>query len=406
MRVFVTATAALTIGALVAACGRPDDVDEFVCKADALWPDPWCIPDAGPDAADAGTDADQLIDPGTPAPQSYCSGRCLPEPSDDFAGSWPRTPMLLWVGPRALAPTSCDEARKAAGLPEDVVFFEKYRRFAGLIAPPAACEACTCAMSEGTCTGLPADLEVRAGTCAEGDASSLPFGGPDGWEGACTSANALPSGAQCGGEPCAQSVYASPLPGPTSEACPISSTLPAFTKTTDWETAGVACEAKEIDEPCDPSFYPSTYRCMHNAPLPWLQCVALDGNHEMCPGNYTFARYELYGEQPSDTRGCTACECGGTPVGSACLGTLRLFQDGACGSQFAEVPLSSTGEQCTNVLPAGRALGGKAITDLAYSPGICASTGGDPTGSAERDPAQAVTFCCRSPFDDEPPPPK
>ncbi|MDC0740851.1 hypothetical protein [Polyangium mundeleinium] len=304
--------------------------------------------------------------------------------------------MLLWYGPREFAPANCDEARKLGGYGDDVEFFEKYRRFAYLDAPPAACDPCTCPASEGTCTKLPETLEVRAGTCAEDGAPALPFGGPVGWDGSCTSTNALPAGADCGGEPCAQSVYASPLPGPTSEACP-SITKPAtVTKTTDWLWMGLACEAKECEGTCKKA----THRCMYDLPYPFLQCVALRGIHDKCPGNYD--RYDpiyLYGEVPVDTRGCTACECGGSPVGSACLGNLRFYSDAACEAGADTVDVASFGDQCTNVYPPGRALGSKAITDLAYLPGICLATGGEPTGAVSEDPTDVVTFCCLPPFE-------
>ncbi|MRG98509.1 hypothetical protein [Polyangium spumosum] len=350
--------------------------------------------DAGTDASDADTEVSDASDDAAEA--ATCLGRCVPEPSSASAGDWPRTPMLLWLGPRELAPASCEEARKLGGYGDDVEFFEKYRRFAYLDAPPAACDPCTCPASEGLCTKLPETIEVRAGTCAENGAPALPFGGPAGWDGSCTSANALPAGADCGGEPCAQSVYASPLPGPTGETCPSITKPSTFTKTTDWLWMGLACEAKEREGTCDPT----TRRCMYDLPYPWLQCVALRGKHDRCPGNYD--RYEpihLYGELPVDTRGCTACECGGSPVGSACLASLRLYDDGECMSQFSEDPIYSTEVQCTNVFPPGRALGSKAITDLSYMPGLCLATGGEPTGAASEDPTDAVTFCCLAPFE-------
>ncbi|MDC3987313.1 hypothetical protein [Polyangium jinanense] len=382
--------------ALVSGCGVPPTSTWSDCDPNARLPPEECLAqlDAGTDASDSGTDtSSDASDDGTQA--ATCPGRCVPEPSSESAGDWPRTPMLLWLGPRELAPANCDEARKLGGYGDDVEFFEKYRRFAYLEAPPATCE-CTCPASEGSCTKLPETIEVRAGTCAENGAPALPFGGPVGWDGSCTSTNALPAGADCGGEPCAQSVYASPLPGPTSETCP-SITKPAtLTKTTEWLWTGLACEAKEREGTCDPA----TWRCMYDLPYPWLQCVALRGKHDKCPGNYDqFKPIHLYGEQPVDTRGCTACECGGNPVGSACVASLRLYDDAACSSEFSNAPISSVIDQCTNVSLPGRALGGKAITDLAYVPGLCLATGGEPTGTASEDLTDAVTFCCYAPFE-------
>ncbi|TKC89021.1 hypothetical protein [Polyangium fumosum] len=386
-------TVIMVVAAFVTGCSAPPATTRSECDPNALRPTPECQAEL-----DAGTDASDDANVQVPEPEqeaATCTGRCVPEPSSESAGDWPRTPMLLWYGPRELAPANCDEARKLGGYGDDVEFFEKYRRFAYLDAPPAACE-CTCPASEGSCTKLPETIEVRAGTCAENGTPALPFGGPAGWDGSCTSTNALPAGADCGGEPCAQSVYASPLPGPTSESCPSIAKPATFTKSTEWAWMGLACEAKEREGTCKTS----THRCMYDLPYPFLQCIALRGIHATCPGNYD--RYDpihLYGELPIDTRGCTACACGGNPVGGACLASLRLYDDAACSSQFSEDPISSVIEQCTNVSLPGRALGAKAITDLAYVPGLCLATGGEPTGAASEDPAEAVTFCCLAPFE-------
>ena len=277
----------------------------------------------------------------------------------------------------------------------DEVPFEKYRRYADLVAPPAQCEPCPCPPSEGTCSGLSPAIEVRAGTCAENGAPSLSFDGPAGWDGSCTSTNALPAGMQCGDEPCAQSVWTAPLPGPTSESCPVTSVQPAFTKPkAEWLTAGLACEVKELDGACDPD----EKRCVRELPYPWLLCVALKGENA-CPGNYTYAKFLMYGEEPIDERGCNACACGGDPMGGACLASMKLYNDAACTLQFIEQPISSVADECENVFPAGRALGAKSITDLAYMPGTCAATGGEPRGEVKVDPTDAVTFCCLAPFD-------
>jgi hypothetical protein len=107
----------------------------------------------------------------------------------------------------------------------------------------------------------------------------------------------------------------------------------------------------------------------------------------------------LYREKPIDHRGCGECQCG-APVGSGCLASLRFYDDAACGSQFATNPISSSDPQCVKIIPPGRAIGAKAITDLAYVPGSCSASGGEPTGAASPDPINAVTFCCLYPFYD------
>jgi hypothetical protein len=85
------------------------------------------------------------------------------------------------------------------------------------------------------------------------------------------------------------------------------------------------------------------------------------------------------------------------------VGKVRLYDDSACQSQFSVNDLSSSGGQCINLFPAGKAIGAKAITDLSYTAGTCKPFGGEPGGKAYEDPKEPediVTFCCRAPFDD------
>jgi hypothetical protein len=82
------------------------------------------------------------------------------------------------------------------------------------------------------------------------------------------------------------------------------------------------------------------------------------------------------------------------PIGSACVGRLRTFEDGACSKLRLDIDVSSLGEQCTNYFPPGPAVGSKEITGLTYLPGFCEPTGGEPIGEVTPDPGQAVTGCC------------
>ena len=108
---------------------------------------------------------------------------------------------------------------------------------------------------------------------------------------------------------------------------------------------------------------------------------------------YKASVHRLYPEAPIDDRGCTECACG-APVGSACFGNMPLYEDAACSTEFVNVLLGSMSEGCTNIIPAGRAIGAKRVTDLAYLDGTCGPTGGEPKGVATGDTANAVTFCC------------
>jgi hypothetical protein len=80
------------------------------------------------------------------------------------------------------------------------------------------------------------------------------------------------------------------------------------------------------------------------------------------------------------------------------VATLRLYDDAACGSQFNSQSLYSLDDQCIKILPPGRAIGGKAITDYAYVQGTCMPSGGEAIGEAQAKPDDALTFCCLPPF--------
>ncbi|TKD06226.1 hypothetical protein [Polyangium fumosum] len=142
----------LSFGVIGASCTAPPSFVPVECDPDSFFPAPECIPDAGTDAGDAEAGADEPDG----AQAAICPGRCVPEPSGASAGDWPRTPMLLWFGPRELAPANCDEARKLGGYGDNVEFIEKYRRYAFLEAPPAAC-ACTCPDAGGVMHQAPRD---------------------------------------------------------------------------------------------------------------------------------------------------------------------------------------------------------------------------------------------------------
>ncbi len=374
------------LGVVGASCTAAPSFYEFECDPDSFFPAPACIPDAGADAGDA------EAGPTEPdAGQSACPGRCVPVPGGGNAGYYSEVAVSLLVyPPNAMAePPKCPDGAKA----------EKWRLFAELDAPAAACDPCECGPSTGACKALPEKIEIRAGACGESGAQSLPFDGPAGWDGSCTSENALPAGAPCGGEPCAQSVWVSPLPGPTNEeGCSPKSETPAFTKPREWKLAGLACMNNTDDDACPSDDDAGTRYCVSDPGPAWLQCVVREGADAACPDNYRWARYEMYPEDAvTDDRGCEACACG-PPGGSACTASFRLYDGPLCSSQSEQVGLVSPDDQCVPTAPAGHALAGKAITDLEYMPGTCAATGGAPKGEAKKDMTRAVTFCCTYPF--------
>jgi hypothetical protein len=346
---------------------------------------PACTPDAGPDGSSEGGAGGPGIDP------QACTGSCVPFPDDTMAGLWSREPLLVWAGPAAEVPDG--------GCPEGLAM--QFDRYADLVAPPLVCDICGCEPSVGTCSGVPQQIEIRAGACDDPNALTLPFDGPPAWDGACTNANALPAGAMCppgSSTPCAQYVTASPLPPPTDEKCKVTvDPVPTFGKSVAWATRTLACRGTAIEGVCGDG---GASVCVHDLPLPWRQCVWRPGKHDDCPAPYTaeqFFTYSLTGY--TDNRECTACECG-PPIGGACEATLHLYDDVACGAEFDNSSLYSLDDQCIKILPQGRAIGGKAITDYTHIPGTCIPSGGEATGKAQPEVEDAITFCCLPPFYD------
>jgi len=194
---------------------------------------------------------------------------------------------------------------------------------------------------------------------------------------------------------CAQSVAVSALGLPVEESCaPMIDELPVLRigiNPPSWKTEAVGYKVPGCEDrgSCMPKIegLPSGYR----------SCIYQHGEHE-CPAAWSgerFVVYERTADKPGwiDGRECTACACG-TPIGSACAGHFRTFDDGACTKLLSDDQVFSLGEQCTNYFPPGPAIGSKEITGLTYIPGFCEVTGGKPIGEVIPDPDQAVTFCC------------
>jgi hypothetical protein len=373
------------------ACSAPEDVFDFVCDPDALLPSKRCL------TQDAGVDADANDDPGfDPAhmapPNSCKTGYCYPTPIGSAAGLWSEEPISLWVGPADQLPAKC---------PDDPMFGvpnEKFRLFDNLVAPPATCSPCTCAPSEGMCSGVPETLELRAGKCDQSGVATVPFDAPANWDGSCTNANTIAAGAKCpaGSQTlCTQSVHSSTLPLPADEACKPSVSAPSFEFKTSWQTAALACHGNTHAQSCGTDSL--KMYCVNDPGPAWLQCTYREGVHEMCPDNYQHVRYVLFPKLPVDDRGCSACECG-KPMGSACIGALSLSTDGGCSAELVKLQVGSMSDMCYDFLTPGVGLSSKAIVNRAYLPGMCAASGGEPVGNASADVDNAVTFCCLAPF--------
>jgi hypothetical protein len=372
------------------ACSVPPDFTYDMCDPKILsTTDPLCQ-DAGTDGKtsnlkepdDLGLDPSLLPKPPDP---NACKGDCVPEASGPTALDWTWEPLVVWFGSKSeVVAKDCP-----VGTP-----YEKSLVFDKLVAPPAKCDACTC-LPEGSCTELPSTIEIRSGKCGVPNVETTPFDGPPNWDGSCTSENAMVAGQLCNGVPCAQSISASTLPGPTNESCAPTVEKPNATiDKHDWLDGALACGAKDLVGTC--AVTPE--HCVETLPDGWLHCLARSGKHDVCPDNYNKdgPRW-FYGDNPIDDRGCSACACG-TPKDSICIGSLRLYSDMTCAMELNNNILSSIEPFCADLTIPGLALGSKTIGNLSYLPGTCSVTGGEPIGTVipnEEAIAGAVTFCCR-----------
>lgn len=394
-------TSILILSSVIGGCSAPDDFGRGYCDPNAFLPDSWCSDvDAGTDAeADASNlkdpddpDLDTSLLPKPPDPNA-CKGDCVAEASGPTALDWTWEPLVVWFGSKSeVIAKDCP-----VGTP-----YQKSLVFDKLVAPPAKCDACAC-LPEGSCTELPSTIEIRSGTCNTSNVETTPFDGPSSWDGSCTSVNAMAAGKLCNGVPCAQSVSASTLPGPTNESCIPTIEKPIATiDKHEWLDGALACGAKDLVGTC--AVTPE--HCVETLPDGWLHCLARTGKHDVCPDNYNqYGPRLFYGDNPVDDRGCSDCACG-TPKDSICIGSFRLYSDSTCATEINKYQIASTNPPCWDLSPPGLALGSKAIVNLSYLPGTCAVTGGEPIGTAipNEDPnAGAVTFCCRD-RDPEPPP--
>ena len=357
------------------------------CKTVAdCYPEDICLdgtcapPDAAPpDASDGGPDASS----------ARCGDTCTPYP-EGWSGA-----QAVWHGPVNDSPRLTTVPLEFGG-PNTLPIFQGY---ADLNAAPATCDVCQCGESTGKCTELPETISIRAASCGDVGAN-IEFGGPANWDGSCTTTYAMPAGKTCpagSSTLCAQSVAASALGPPSEESCaPMIEKLPVLRigiNPPSWKTVAVGYKVPGCEDrgSCMPK--------LEGLPSGYQSCIYRPGEHE-CPAEWSSERFVVYErteDKPGyiDGRDCTPCSCG-APIGSACVGRFRTFEDGACSKLLADVQVSSLGEQCTDYSPPGPAVGSKEITGLTYLPGFCEVTGGEPIGQVTADPGQAVTVCCEA----------
>jgi hypothetical protein len=387
LRAWLVFAVALVLGAAVASapgCGLNIAEEEscphpFVGHMYMGQPDPCCIgdpcpgvcvfdpcPDAGADAA-KDADDEQATNDAEAGP--ICPGACVPSPP-----GW-SSPVLVWQGPASEMPAAC---------PDEAPFVD-LRAYAGLVMTPASCGACSCAPSDGGCA-LPSEVTAVAAPCGT-TAATVPFDPPPAWDGGCTAPAPIDAGAQCNGGPCVQSLTAGAL-AVTGESCAPSTAMPASpTPPLSWTTGVLACAGTVDLGACGDS----TTVCVSPTalPPPYTLCVYQSGD-QTCPDAYPQKQSASTGAD--DTRACSACACG-APSGSLCTAELNVFTDGACSSSsLLSVPISSLAAPCFDITPPGPALGSMSVDKVAYDPGTCAFSGGQPTGTEA--PTGPVTLCC------------
>ena len=301
----------------------------------------------GGDGGDAGADG----------PIEGCTGPCAPGAPNGWSD-----PEVLWIGSEDAAPPCPDDALVIA-----------YEGHADLDAP-ASCAACSCAPPAGSCA------------LSDPSASPTPFDPPSGWDGSCTTADAIPAGQLCGAEPCVASVLTAPLLLLGETTCAPSVPTSFEPGPWSWGTFARACKAAV------PAACGGTGGVCVSSAAGFTACIAHEGD-VACPAGYSpyMEKHVFYGGV-DDTRSCSACTCG-APAGGACSALVSVYSDAACSALVLADTITSAAASCSDV-PAGVALGSKAATPATYLPGACQAGGGVASGAATA--SMPETFCCLS----------
>ena len=347
----------------------PSSAEVAVDAPDAPMPDEASAEAAAPDAvadADAcspieicnnGIDdnCNGLVDCADP----MCTGgfACIPMPPVGWTG-----PVELWEGAIPGIPPSCGGA-----YPSDV-----YDGNASPTQPPDACSACACSSASGVVCGAATvtffDDSACTAPCADAGATSAPLP-----VGTCVDISSYTA-------TCTTPSVTTSAPTPSGGACSPSGGTASPTPWT-WTRQGRVCG---VPTPSSPGGCAAGMVCAPRpaAPFDPTACVVLTGD-QVCPA--TFPGKQSYYAGANDARTCTACGCG-APSGAICSGTVQDSKLSSCTGGAGAAPAPS----------ACRTLAGnvKAEELAATTPsgGICAASGGQPTGSVA--PTSPTTICC------------
>ncbi len=309
-------------------------------------------------------------------PSNKCAGHCVPEVGIGFWG-----PTLLWTGPIDHDVPACPFNLPYVG----------WRGYADLLVDPLKCPACACDPPAGEC-GPITSVKVLASPCDMQDAavSYYDFAPPAGWDGQCTTKDAIPAGVKCDGLPCVRAVKPGKLSIKETPCTPHTVTPVERPAPINWQTAAIACGVGVADFPmCDDgrACIPDT----SGMELAFSTCILAYGD-QWCPSTWP-VKHSFYGGF-EDTRDCAACSCE-LPEGGSCKAMISIYQDSVCGSKILlSNAVTSYGEYCADI-GTGVALGSKECTPPVYHPGACAPHGGELTGGVGK--KAEVTLCCLAP---------
>ena len=295
-----------------------------------------------------------------------CSGECVPL----APAGWSEA-MLLWIGPVFAVPGCPDRAPSPS-----------YQGWADLVS--SGCGECSCEAPAGSCE-LPTTFVASTGMCpgnAPGAVFTF-FSAPDPWDGSCTSQGAIPAGQLCNGVPCVRSLTIDPLVVNESACTPSDTMVPK----SDWQTAALACKGTAMPPCTDPGML-----CVPTDDPPpegFSLCIYREDERE-CPKSFPIQH--VFFEGVDDSAVCTPCTCS-DPMGGECSALVSVYQDNGCSTVLESSFVTSADPASCKDVPAGAALGSKAISDVSYQPGSCTPSGGDPAGDPV--PLQPSTFCCR-----------
>ncbi len=134
--------------------------------------------------------------------------------------------------------------------------------------------------------------------------------------------------------------------------------------------------------------------CVPKSGAPYSSSVCVErGGATSCPSGWATG-YETY-TGASDTRGCSACACGG-PNTTCSAGSYTFFDLDQCmgdGTDGTTAPITVATSTCTDVSVLLDQGSWSARATLPTPSGTCSPSGGSPYGSVS--PAGQMTICCQ-----------